>query len=75
MIVMIRLLAADHPVIVVDSLIQGEVMAVMGSIKSAGRKDVMTFVLLLHFMADMSLVVLITHVGSLLKIILVVVNL
>ena len=76
MIIMICLVAADHPVIMVDILIQGEVMAVMGSIKSAGRKDVMTFVLLLHiFMADMSLVVLITHVGSLLKIILAVVNL
>ena len=76
MIAMICLVAADHPVIVVDSLIQGKVMAVMGSMRASGQKEVMTFVLLLHiFMEGMGLVMRVTHVGSLLKIILVVVNL
>ena len=69
MIVMICLVAGDHPV---DNLIQGEVMARMESMKAAGWKEVMTFVLPLHiFMVGMSLVIMI---GSLLKIILVVVN-
>ena len=31
MIVMICLVVADHPVFLIDSLIQGEVMAMMGS--------------------------------------------
>ena len=38
-IVMICLVAADHPVIVINSLIQGKVMAMMKSIKARdGRK-------------------------------------
>ena len=75
MIPMICLVAADHPLIVVDNLIQGEVMAVMGSMRASGQKEVMTFALLFHiFMEGMGLVMRVTHVGSLLKIILVVVN-
>ena len=64
LIVMICLVAADHPVIVIDSLIQ-EVIAMMGSVKAAGTKEVRTSVQLLYiFIADISLVI-ITHVGSL----------
>ena len=70
-IVMICLVAADHPVIVINSLIQGKVMAMMGAV---GRKEIMTFVLLLHiFMVGMSLVIMVTHVGNLININLVVV--
>ena len=60
---------------VVDSLTQEKVMAMVRSMEAARRKERMTFALLLHiFMVDMSLVVLITHVGGLLKVILAVVN-
>ena len=60
---------------VVDSLTQEEVMAMVRSMQAARREEGMTFALLLHiFMVDMSLVVLITHVGGLLKVILAVVN-
>ena len=53
-----------------------KLMAMMGSVRAVGRKEIMTFVLLLHtFMIDMSLIIMVTHVESLLKIILVVVNL
>ena len=70
MIVMICLVAGDHPV---DNLIQGQVMAMMESMKAAGWKEVMTFILPLHiFMVGMRLVIMI---GSVLRIILVVVNL
>ena len=60
---------------VVDSLTQEEVMAMVRSMEAARREEGMTFALLLHiFMVDMSLVVLITHVGGLLKVILALVN-
>ena len=51
-------------------------MAMMGSVRAVGWKEIRTFVLLLHtFMIDMSLIIMVAHVESLLKIILVVVNL
>ena len=60
---------------VVDSLTQKEVMAMVRSMEAERREEGMTFALLLHiFMVDMSLVVLITHVGGLLKVILALVN-
>ena len=62
----------------VDSLIQREVIAMVGSVRAAGWKEEMTFVLVRHiFMVGMSLVIILTttHGGSLLKISLVVVNL
>ena len=48
--VMIILVAADHPVIVINSLIQGEVTAMMGSVRAVGLKEYMTFFLLLLFL-------------------------
>ena len=67
------LLAAGHQVILVDSLIQEKVMPGMGIIRAVGRKEVMTFVLFLHiFRVGISFVILVTHVGGVLKIILVV---
>ena len=60
---------------VVDSLTQEKVMAMVRSMEAARQEEGMTFALLLHiFMVDMSLVVLITHVGGLLKVILALVN-
>ena len=52
------------PVVVVDSLHQREVMAMIGRVRVAGWKEVITFILLLNiFMVGASLIVLQTHVG------------
>ena len=47
---MIRIVAADHPVIVIDSFIQGEVNAMVRGMKAVGLKEDMTFFLFLLFL-------------------------
>ena len=47
---MIRIVAADRPVIVIDSLIQGKVNAMVRGVKAVGLKEDMTFFLFLLFL-------------------------
>ena len=67
---MICLVAADHPGFVVDSFSQGKMLAIMRMVTVVGREKEMTFVLVLHILM---VGIIITYVGSLLKIVLVVV--
>ena len=73
---LICLVAAGHSAIVIYSLIQGEMIAMMGSVRAVGQKEDMTFFpAFVIFMVGMNLVIAITLVRGLLKIVLVVVNL
>ena len=70
---LICLVAAGHSAIVIYSLIQGEVIAMMGSVRAVGQKEDMTFFpAFVIFMVGMNLVIAITLVRGLLKIVLVV---
>ena len=68
MILLIHLLATDHPVIAVESSIQDERMvniAMNESVRNVVRKEERIFILLLTSMVDISLVkVIVTHSDS-----------
>ena len=51
----ITLVVADYPVFVVDSLIQEEVMTMVGSMRAAGRKKIMAFILSPEFSSNNNL--------------------
>ena len=57
MAAMICLIAADHPVILVDSLIQVKVIAMMGSVRAVEQKEKIIFVLLPIFVTGINLVI------------------